>query len=654
MSWPLEAALLHAAFFLLGVLLPGAAALSLLPPADDESGRPRALLRLAAAGVLWNTAELAAVLALWPPGPIPRAAVAAAVFGADALLVLAAFLLRRGRLRDLLLQALRGVPPLLAGLAIACGLVALRAFPYVADCPQVPWAEGFLTGVPIAGNSGAAGFSAWIFFPGLLASPLPLVSSGAGARLPLFLLAFLAARALLLAAGVRRIAFGTGLFLLLLLGSTVGRVGLFELGKDSLFGLVFGMAYAAALPRSRPAEGRRDRALFFGAAVLLGVITLPFLAVVTALDLARRLPEGGLRGEGRALALVAVPAALPALLTMSRVPPGVLFALAAAAVILLLALPDRPFAIRTGSPEKLARFVPLLLFALLALAGLLLMPTRLEIPFGLDAAGHPILEAHFPLNGRTPFPLYLIAGSGPRHVLAVASLAGALFYLLRPPRRREPSLVVLALAPLVVSVTGLVLARLPAPPLAPRHIWDLVKDVPQWLTAPFWGLFAVLAVDDAADRALPGRASDGLLAIGLSAALLAGFAVKRKTVSWTLRPAALTPDAGHQDADVAALFHSLWNQRDTRRLVVPRSSFARPYSALLADYAGTPPILAEAADPESLRMATSVWPALVVGGPDVERRLAELYRGESLEMRAVLRLDASGESLLRIATASGR
>ncbi|HQR47163.1 MAG TPA: phospholipase D-like domain-containing protein [Thermoanaerobaculia bacterium] len=48
MSWPLEAALLHAAFFLLGLLLPGAAVLSLLPPADEERGGPRALLRLAA------------------------------------------------------------------------------------------------------------------------------------------------------------------------------------------------------------------------------------------------------------------------------------------------------------------------------------------------------------------------------------------------------------------------------------------------------------------------------------------------------------------------------------------------------------------------------------------------------------------------------
>jgi len=655
MSWPLEAALFHAGYFLLGVLLPGAAALALLPPADGESGGPRALLRLAAAGVLWNAAELAAVLALRPPGPLPRTAATLAILGADTLLVLGALLRRRRRLADLLLVAVRGVPPVLAGLALVSGLAALRAFPYVADSPQVRWAEGFLAGVPIAGNSGAAGFSAWILFPGLVAGDLPLFSSGAGARLPLFLLAFLAASALLRAAGVRRIAFGTGLFLVLLLGSFIGRVGLFELGKDSLFGLVFAIAYAAALPRSRPAEGRRDRALFFGAAVLLGVITLPFLAVLTALDLARRLPAGGLRGEGRALALVAVPATLPALVAMSRIPRGGLLALAAAAAILLLTLPERPVPIRAGSSERLARFVPLLLFAALAVAGLLLMPVRLEIPFGLDAAGLPVLEAHFPLNGRTPFPAYLIAGSGPRHVLAVAGLAGVLLYLLRPPERREPSLVVLALAPLVVTLTGLVLARLPAPPIAPRHIWDLVKDVPQWLTAPFWGLFAVLAVDDAADRALPGRASDGLLAIGLSAALLAGFAAKRKTVTWTLRPATLTPATGHQDADVAALFQVLWNlRRDTRRLVVPRSSFAHPFSSLLADYAGTPPIIADAFDPESLRLATSDRPALVVASPDVERRLAELLRGEPLEMRVVLRLDASGESLLRIAPTKGR
>ncbi|HQR68707.1 MAG TPA: hypothetical protein PLB02_15050, partial [Thermoanaerobaculia bacterium] len=82
MSWPLEAALLHAAFFLLGLLLPGAAVLSLLPPADEERGGPRALLRLAAVGVLWNAVLLGAVLALRPAGPLPRAATAAALLGA--------------------------------------------------------------------------------------------------------------------------------------------------------------------------------------------------------------------------------------------------------------------------------------------------------------------------------------------------------------------------------------------------------------------------------------------------------------------------------------------------------------------------------------------------------------------------------------------
>ena len=652
MSWLLDAALLHAAYFLLGVLLTGAAVLALLPPAEDDDDGPRAILRLAAAGVLWNGAELAAVLALTPPGPLPRGPVLVAKLAADAALVLAAALFRRARLRRLARAGLGSVPPVLAALAIVCAVAALRAFPYVADCHQLRWAQGVVAGVHAAGDSGATGFSAWILFPGLVAGDLPLFSSGAGARLPLFLLAFLAARALVTASGARRAAFSTGLFLLFLLASYFGRFGLFELGKDSLFGLVFAMAYAAALPRTRPAEGRRDRALFFGAAVLLGVITLPFLAVLTALDVARRLPAGGLRGEGRALAAVGIPATLPALFAMSRIPRGVLLGLVVAAGSLLLALPDRPFAIRAGRSARLFRFVPLLLFAALGLAGVLLMPVRLEIPFSLDAAALPVLEARFPLNGRASFPVYLLAGGGPRHVpVAVAGLAGVLLYLLRPPERREPCFVAVALAPLVVSLTGLVLARLPAPPLAPFHIWDLVKDVPQWLTAPFWGLFAVLAVDEVFDHPFRGRTSDRLLAIGLCAVVLAGLAAKRKTVPWTLRPATLTPAAGHQDADVAALLQDLWNlRRDTRRLVIPEMSFARPFSDLLGDYAGTPPILAEASDPESLRLAISERPALVVASRDVERRLAGIQGGEPVEIRVIRRFAASGESLIRVAT----
>ncbi|HQR47627.1 MAG TPA: hypothetical protein PK598_16640, partial [Thermoanaerobaculia bacterium] len=528
--------------------------------------------------------------------------------------------------------------------------------PYVADCNQLRWAEGVLAGVPAAGDSGAAGFSPWILFPGLLTPGLPLFSSGAGARLPLFLLAAVAAHALVRAAGVRRTAFGTGLLLVLLLGGFFGRVGLFEYGKDSLFGLVFAIAYAAALPRGRPAEGRRDRALFFGAAVLLGVITLPFLAVLTALDLATRLTAGGLRGEGRALALVAVPATLPALLAMSRVSPGGLLLFVAGAAALLLALPERPVPIRIPGSGGPARHLPLLLLAALAAAGVLLMPVRLEVPWNLDAAGLPILEARFPLNGRISFLRYLLAGSGPRHVpAAAAGLIGVLLYLLRPRERRLPCLAALALAPLVVSLAGIVLARLPAPPLSPFHVWDLVKDVPQWLLGPFWGLFAVLAVDDLSERLFRGRAADGLLAVALSAAVLGAVAVKRRTIAGTLRPAVLTPATGHQDADVAALLQDLWSlRRDTRRLVVPAASFARPFSGLLADYAGTFPVLAEASDPESLRLATSRRPALVVASRDIERRLGELLRPETTEIRAVRRFEARGESLLRIAPAAER
>ncbi len=652
MSWPLEAALLHAAFFVLGVLLPGAAALALLPPDAEEAGGPRAFLRLAAAGVLWNALLLGVALVLRPSGHLPRAAVLGSAALAGALLVLFALVFRRARLAAFVSAGVRGVSLPLAALALLCAAGALRTFPFVADCVQLRWAERLIAGDPLVHDSGALGFSAWMLFPGLLREDLPLVSSAAGARFPLFLLAFLAAHALVRSAGVRRVAFSTGLFLVFLLASYFGRFGLFELGKDSLFGLVFAMAFAAALPRDRARDGRRDRALFFAAAVLLGVITAPFLAVLALLDLALRLSEGGLRSEVRTLALFVVPASLPALLAMSRIPLGGLGALVAAVAALAFALPEKPVSSRRGASGLAARFWPFLAALALAGAGALLMPERLEITVDLDAAGQPIQLARAPLDGRVPFWLYLTASGGGRYVpVSVAGVAGVLLYLLRPPARRDPSLVAIALSPLVVSLAGLLLARLPAPPLLPFHVWDLVKDVPLWLAGPFWGLFAVLAVD----RLLGVRISDWALSVGLTAAVLVVFVAKRKTLPLTFRPAILTAGAGHQNGDTAALCQALWDLRnEARALVVPETSFARPFSDHLGGFVRVRPVGVRAFDDEALRLATARRPALVVADPALERTLAGLLREEAIEIRAVRTFDAPGESLLRIAPAPER
>ncbi len=653
MGWPLDAALLHAGFFLLGILLPGAALLSLLPPNGEETAGPRAFLRLAAAGVLWNALLFGAVLLLRPPGPLPRGAVLGTALGAGTLLVLAALLFRRDRLGTLALDGARGVSLPLILLALLLGLAALRAFPHVGDCLQLHWTENVAAGRPAGGNSGAIGFSAWMLFPGLLRADLPLVSSGAGSRIPLFLLAFVAAHALVEAAKARRVAFATGLLVLVILASYFGRVGLFELGKDSLFGLVFAAAYAAALPRERPEEGRRDRNLFFAAAVLLGVISFPFLAVLTALDLAFRLPEGGLRSEFRSLALFAIPVSIPALAAMSRNPGPIVAAILFGAALLALALPERPVGIGPWASGKASWLLPAAVFAALAAAGTLLMPIRLLIPTRYDAAHLPVLDEWPPLDGRTSFASYLLASGGSRYApVAAACVFGVFVYLLRRPDRRDRSLTALALAPIVLSLLGLVLAILPSRPLRPFHVWDLVKDVPFWLEGLFWGLFVVLAVDDAVER-FRWRLSDRALALGLGVVVLVAGVAKRNTLPVTFRPAILTLAAGHQDADVAALFQDVWDLRaDTQMILAPEGSFAARVLPELLGFSSCGIANTGASSPAEVEIAPADRPALVVVDPPGAERL--LMRAG---VRVIRRFEAKNELLLRIPAAeasSGR
>ena len=644
MGWLLDAALLHAGWFLLGILLPGAALLSLLPPDREDAGGPRAFLRLAASGVLWNALLFGATRILRPSGSLPRGPVLGAALGATALLVLAALLVRRARLGGLLLAAARGVSLPLVALAVLSGVVTLRSFPHVADCFQLHWTEHLAAGKTAGGDSGALGFSAWMLFAGLFRADLPLVSSGAGSRIPLFVLTFVAAHALVVASAVRRVALGTSLLILMVLGSYFGRIGLVEFGKDSLFGLVFAVAYAAALPRKRPEEGRRDRGLFFAAAVLLGVISFPFLAVLTALDLAFRLPEGGLRSEFRSLALFAIPASLPAISTMSRTPGLLIAAVLVGASLLAAVLPETPVAIGPARIETVTRFLPAAAFLILIVAGVLLMPIRLPILTRYDAGRLPIFDAWPPLDGRMSYASYLLALGGSRYApVAAAGILGVLAYLLRSPARRIGSLTAIALTPMVLALLGLILAILPVRPLRPFHVWDLVKDVPLWLEGPFWGLFAVLALDFLLER-LRRQIPDRTLTIGLAALVLVAVVAKRRTLSVTFRPAVLTAAAGHQDADVAALYQDVWDLRaDTRTILAPERSFAVRF---LPEVLGlTFGFVAHTGDssPAEIEIAPADRPALVVVDPSGADRL--LAREG---VRLVRRFEGKNELLLRI------
>ncbi|MFI5181233.1 MAG: hypothetical protein ACHQPI_07570 [Thermoanaerobaculia bacterium] len=644
MGWPLDAALLHAGFFLFGILLPGAALISLLPPDVEEPGGPRAFLRLAAAGVLWNALLFGVLLVLRPSGALSSVSVLGGALGAGAILVLAALLFRRAHLTALILAGARGVSLPLAVLAVLCGVVALRSFPHVSDCIQLQWTELLAAGRNAGGDSGALGFSAWMLFAGHLRADLPLVSSGAGSRIPLFLLAFVAAHALIVAAAVRRVALGTGLLILMILASYFGRIGLVEFGKDSLFGLVFAVAYAAALPRKRPEDGRRDRGLFFAAAVLLGVISFPFLAVLAALDLAFRLPEGGLRSEFRSLALFAIPATLPSIAAMSPAPRPLIAAILFGAAVLALALPERPVEIAWKASGAVARLLPAALFVGLVAAGALLMPIRLLILTRYDAARLPILDAWPPLDGRTSFASYLLASGGSRYIpVAAAGILGVLVYLLRRPERRDRSLAAIALTPMILSVLGLILAILPVRPLRPFHVWDLVKDVPLWLEGPFWGLFAVLAVDVLLGR-LRKNFSDRALTIGLAGLVLVAVVAKRRTLLVTFRPAVLTPAAGHQDADVADLYQDVWDLRaDTRTILAPERSFATRFLPEVLCFTFSFAAHTGEISPSDVEIAPADLPALVVVDPPGAQRL--LARAG---VRVVRHFEEKGELLLWI------
>lgn len=480
--------LIPLAHFIGAVLFPGAALRVVLErnpsPIRSAAG---GLLYTVSLGLLANTLAFLVMLALRPLLGEYHPGMAVGKYAFDLLLI--AFALRiavRRRihpLREILSLFARRSDALLLVLCLAVGVVAVLNHPYVLDSGQLI-ITNYMIHTPVdfwEGHRYGFGFSALLFFPGILCRGIPLATLAAGFKPILFFLLGCTVIHGVGALGFTRVGASKWLYTTVMIFSYFGLEGMFVLGKDSQWGLLFLLLALFHFLDETPDRPRAPLVAALLCALALGMIVLPYLVIFLGVYLAVRLMPRGLSAH---------PAAY----------------ICTTAVLLVVSS--------------------------------LLMPVRLPI------SNHPtfslLLGPHSywpPTDGQTSFFAYLWPSGkdgGNPPFIALAGLLGILALPLArrrfaSPRWRATALFLPTAAALCLGLTLLTRhwmpvtreQKIPFTILSSFDLWNLIKDIPRWLLPALAGLFLIVLLESAtaAVRENRGRllhtAATALLLVGL-------------------------------------------------------------------------------------------------------------------------------------------
>jgi hypothetical protein len=635
-----------------GILLPGFCLRFLLRGWKrlDALPFPAPLLESIACGYLWNTILFLPASWLAIQSPATQWYVAAGKSALDLSLILGTVLLNR-QVVGFLLRSLAPVLRFPAGLvvltAVGCGLIGLCWFPHSLDCGQLLWTDLLLAGLPPTGNSGAVGYSALIYFPGVFLRGLPLVTTAAAFKPFLGLLLGLAVLLLLQAPGSRSLSVVALPYLVVLLVSNLGSYGFFQLGKDSVFGVVFSLMYLAMLIRYDTGEDEAawPGALYFSCAIISGVITVPYLGLITVLytvlALGRRNPFGFLAP----LCLWGAPFGAVVL-------DGFLHSSPAKALVGLLALAGVCSLLRTrfqflwNGGARLRYLVPVALVLLLLICRSL-MPYKLPLVPWVDAQGNPVVEFRPPLDGVMTFRQLLTTFEQHTPVWLVGlGLLGMLVTCLHPRFGNNRALLALVLFIPAMICIPLALGRMSRPPIDPFHLWDMLRDVPLWYGGIIFGLFAFVFLDCLLTRMLSETWSRRVfipLGVGVAAlAFSANVDYFRQQFTWPH----YTSIGGHQDSYVARLCEAVVRQPSaSRHLLLATNSQAMGFMYSFQMYGQHVPVPVNFNDPGDTRAVFDKLPATLIGRfTDISHLLA-YPEGAGLQVVELAHFPEQDESL---------
>jgi hypothetical protein len=374
-----------------------------------------------------------------------------------------------------------------------------------------------------------------------------------------------------------RYKFVSGLVLLtIILASHFGGYGVLELGKDSIFGVLFSFAFLITLCRTDAAERGMERGLYFAAAAATGIIAVPFMLVAYALWLLPTGRNAGALKTLRPLYLVNFPILPLAITGFSSLNPVAVMGiylivglLGCALKLIPMKKPDRMF-----TSGRLERFHIGVLLVLITMC-CVMMPTEMEIHVWRQADGGLSPEVHPPLDGKTDFWTYLFIYKSQVPTIISGLVAGMACIMGRESVER-PGLFALISMPFALLAGLLIRIHLNIPLLSGFHVLDLVKDIPQWYAGPVFGSLTVLGASRLVDRLTLKQARfAGVMTLAMmSGAVPAVLFVPRLRTSLDryTQPATFTPVGGFKSPDMALLTQALWTNFAGTSFYVDRQS----------------------------------------------------------------------------------
>lgn len=402
--------------------------------------------------------------------------------------------------RDLA-RSFLGIGPttvLLVGMII--GIWAFLQFPHTFDSGQLLWTQHVLWGehVPkptqssVYTNTGSLqpmiGFSALILPLGaLLSKPLVLVAASLKPFLVVILISSLIYIARLIR--IKHLYPYVATLFLLVISSTFGLYGVIELGKDSIYGIIFCTLFLFLLCRSDASNIGIQLSAVFAAGSLTGVIAVPYMVIAVAMWLV-------IAATQRMASEVLVPlmlvnaATLPlvaAAMTGKAVLPLYTIYLVAFSAVFFVVRRPWPILIENirARADRYVSFIPLVLITSCAA----LLPVTIELIVWRNADGSLVTETRSPFDGQTGFfGLFFEGNVGTQIGIGVAFFAIGVLSL---SRRFTRSQIAVVSMPFATIALALLHERFGLHILTSFNIWDLVKDVPMWLGGSFFQVIAV-------------------------------------------------------------------------------------------------------------------------------------------------------------------
>ncbi len=283
------------AHYMIGIMAVGTALLILVRGKlnlknEDPVGR---ILLSAALGLVYNTLQFSVIVVAHHYRLLSQPVMVMIKYGFDLLFLTAVFIKYRKEygeeLRDYIDACLKRENLPILVLSIGAGLIAILNYPHVFDSGQLMQTNLMVTeGWDfLKTNRFGIGFSALGYFPTVLFNDLPLCSIFPGFKL--FLLGL---TGLMVIYGIDRLdvtyrGSSKVLYFFIVMGSIFGLYGAVELGKDSIWALLFGFIYIFSLSWAgkKGSISIPASVLFFICSISLGMIAIPYILFFTGIFL---------------------------------------------------------------------------------------------------------------------------------------------------------------------------------------------------------------------------------------------------------------------------------------------------------------------------------------------------------------------------------